>query len=60
MVVDFNFEDVDLTEYVVSQARTLTTDFNGSRPGEAHDLTVPCALDVAVTIQGAYNTATRG
>jgi hypothetical protein len=58
MVVGFNFEDVDLTEYVVSEALTLTTDFNGTRPGEDHDLTVRFALDVAVTFQGAWNAAT--
>jgi hypothetical protein len=58
MVVDFNYDDVDLTEYVVSEALTLTTDFNGTRPSEDHELTVRFALDVAVTFQGAWNAAT--
>ena len=58
MLVDFNFDDVDLTDYVISEALTLTTESTGTRPDSDRDLTIRFALDVAVTFQGAWNAAT--
>ena len=58
MVVDFNYEDVDLRDYVLSEALTLTTTSRGNRPEVDHTLTIRFALDVEVTFQGAWNAAT--
>ena len=57
-LVNFNFDDVDLTDYVVSEAMTLTTETSGSRPNGDHTLIARFSLDVAVTLQGAWNAAT--
>lgn len=51
--VDFEIDDVDLTEYVVSQSMTLTTEVEGHRPAEDTELLAELELSVAVTGQGA-------
>ena len=55
--VSFNYDDVDLTDYVVSEALTLTTETSGTRPDGDHTLIARFTLDVAVTLQGAWNAA---
>ncbi len=52
-LVVFELEDADLTDYVVSQSMTFTTDITGHRPDE--DTTVEARFDLAVgvTTQGA-------
>jgi hypothetical protein len=54
-LVSFTLEDVDLTDYVASQAMTITTEVEGRRPEV--DTTVVARLEVAVgvTRQGACN-----
>jgi hypothetical protein len=54
-LVSFALEDVDLTDYVVSQSMTLTTDITGHRPDD--DTTIEARFDLAVgvTTQGACN-----
>lgn len=54
-VVDLDLEDVDLTDYAVSQSMTLSTEVSGSRPSEDTTVTAAYALDVGVTTQGACN-----
>ena len=53
--VDFDVEPVDLTEYVVSESMTFTTEVTGRRPDV--DTTVEARFDVAVGVtgQGACN-----
>ncbi len=54
-LVGFQVMDEDLTDYVVSQSMTLTTDITGHRPDD--DTTVEARFDLAVgvTTQGACN-----
>jgi hypothetical protein len=54
-LVDITPEDVDLTDYVVSESMTLTTDVTGSRPEDATEVVATYALRVGVTSQGACN-----
>ena len=57
--VDFELEDVDLTDYVVSESMALTTRASGRRPSEDTDLRADVAVDVGVTGRGACNQAGR-
>ena len=54
-LVPFDLEDVDLTDYVVSQSMTIRTEVTGHRPDE--DTLVEARFDVAVGVtgQGACN-----
>ena len=56
-LVELTVEDVDLTEYLVSEAMTITTDLDASRPDQATDVVARFDLDVGVTGQGACNHA---
>lgn len=51
--VMFEIDDVDLTEYVISESMTLETEVTGNRPDEDTDLEAEYALSVGVTGQGA-------
>jgi len=51
--VDFVLEDVDLTDYVVSQSLTLETDVTGRRPDANTTVLATYRLSVGVTNQGA-------
>ena len=53
--VDLEIDDVDLTEYVVSQSMTLTTEVSGHRPEQDTEIQAELELSVAVTSQGACN-----
>lgn len=55
--VEFNLDEVDLTEYVVSQSVTITTEVDAQRPEEDTEVTAKFTLDVGVTAQGACNQA---
>jgi hypothetical protein len=54
-LVDMNIEDVDLTDYIVSENMTITTDVSGSRPSRQTEVTARYSLRVGVTAQGACN-----
>lgn len=54
-IVVFELEDVDLTEYAVSQSLTLTTDIEGLRPPEDTLVEARFELAVGVTGQGIAN-----
>lgn len=54
-LVPFELEDVDLTDYVVSESMTLTTEVMGRRPDVDTQVEARFALDVGVTGQGACN-----
>lgn len=59
-LVSFDLEDVDLTDYVVSEAMTLETEVEGRRPdNEDHDVLATFALRIEVTGQGACNFIQR-
>ncbi|MCB9741871.1 MAG: hypothetical protein H6741_23615 [Alphaproteobacteria bacterium] len=55
--VAVDLEGVDLTDYVVSENMTLTTDVTGHRPEVTTDVKAYVALDVGVTAQGIRNQA---
>lgn len=52
-------EPVDLTDYVVSQALTITTDVSGRRPDQDTDVRASLSLVIGVTAQGALNAASE-
>lgn len=56
-LVAFEVEDVDLTDYVVSESMTLTTDVSGNQPEDDTTVEAYYLLDVGVTLQGARNAA---
>ncbi len=53
--VAFTLEDVDLTEYVVSQSMDIRTDVTGRRPSDDTTVTADFVVDVGVTAQGVCN-----
>jgi len=57
-LVDFEIDDVDLTDYVVSQSMTITTEVTGHRPDQETTVEASFSVDVGVTVQGACNQAT--
>jgi hypothetical protein len=58
--VDFELEDVDLTDYLVSESLTLRAEVEGGRPPEDTTLTAAYALEVGVTLQGAAGACGGG
>lgn len=54
-LVEFEIQDVDLTEYVVSESLTLTTEVDGRRPESSTTVLARYEIDVGVTSQGACN-----
>lgn len=58
-LVAFDLEDVDLTDYVVSERMTFDTDMAGNRPDVDTDVTALFELKVGVTGQGACNATKR-
>ncbi len=57
--VSMVLDDVDLTEHIVSESLTVTTDARGGRPDQATTLEARFGLRIGVTTQGACN-AVRG
>jgi hypothetical protein len=51
--VVFDLDAVDLTDYVVSQSMTFSTEIAGHRPDETTEIRAHFVLDVGVTTQGA-------
>lgn len=58
--VELDLSGADISEYVVSESMTLTTDITANRPEEDIDVTAYWALRVGVTGQGACNQARQG
>lgn len=56
-IVQLNLDEVDLTEYVVSQSVTITTDVDAHSPDDDTEVEARIGLDVGVTAQGACNQA---
>lgn len=54
-LVEFQLSGEDLTDYVTSQAMTLTTQVTGHSPSEDTTVEARFVLDVGVTLQGAAN-----
>ena len=59
-LVSFAVEEVNLTDYLVSEALTLTTDVTAGRPEVDTTVTARFELDVGVTGQGACNQVKGG
>lgn len=57
-LVAFDLEDVDLTDYVVSERMTFDTDVSGNRPEQTTDIAARFTVAVGVTGQGACANAT--
>ena len=55
--VDFDLEDVDLVEYIVSESLTLETEVSAKRPSETTTIKADYVIDVGVTLQGASKAA---
>ena len=58
-LVEFVVEDVDLTDYVVSENMTLTTDVTAMRPDVDTTVAARFEIDVGVTGQGACAQAKK-
>ena len=58
-VVVFELNDLDLTEYIISESVTITTDVNGSLPSENTTVRADITISVGVTAQGAKNAAAQ-
>jgi hypothetical protein len=58
-IVDLVVDDVDLTDYAISESMDITTDAAGHRPDQDTDVIGRVVLKVGVTAQGACN-ATKG
>ena len=58
--VTFDVVEVDLTDYVVSESLTLSTEVRGGRPSETTEVAADFVLDVGVTLQGARSAACGG
>ncbi len=56
-VVSFDVMDVDLTDFVVSESMTLTTEIEANSPKDDTRIRASYLLDVGVTVQGAKNQA---
>lgn len=54
-LVPFDVEDVDLTDYIVSESLTIGTDVTGSRPEQTTDVQARYLIEVGVTLQGVKN-----
>ena len=52
---NFEVEDVDLTEYLVSASMSLVTEVTGRRPEQDTRLEAAFSVEVGVTTQGACN-----
>lgn len=52
-LVAFDVQDVDLTEYIVSESLTIGTDVTGRRPDETTVVEARYLIEVGVTLQGA-------
>ena len=53
--VSFNLDEVDLTDYAVSQAMTIDTEVTGRSPDEETTIQADIVVEVGVTSQGACN-----
>lgn len=51
----FELEDVDLTDYVVSESMTITTDATGRRPDDDTTIEATFEIELGVTQQGLCN-----
>ncbi len=58
-VVEFDLEQLDLTDYIISEAVTITTDVNGALPSENTTVRADITISVGVTAQGAKNAASQ-
>lgn len=54
-LVAFDVEDVDLTDYIVSESLTIGTDVAGRRPDQATEVQARYRIEIGVTLQGVRN-----
>ena len=53
-LVAFDLYDVDIADYVVSEAMDITTDVTGRRPEQDTEIRATYAVRVGVTLKGAF------
>lgn len=59
-MVELELEDVDLTDYTVSESMTLSATASGQRPHDDTEVRADVVIAVGVTAQGACNYVTSG
>ena len=58
-VVEFELEDVNLVDYVVSDSMKITTDATGTVPAETITIKADATFEIGVTAQGACNALSQ-
>ena len=58
-VVEFELEDVNLVDYVVSDSMKITTDATGTVPAETVTIKADATFEIGVTAQGACNALSQ-
>ena len=58
-VIDFDLEDVDLVDYVVSDSMNITTEATGSVPADTVTIQADATFEIGVTAQGACNAISQ-
>lgn len=58
-VIDFELEDVDLVDYVVSDSMNITTEATGSVPSDTVTIKADATFEIGVTAQGACNAISQ-
>ena len=58
-VVDFDLEEVDLVDYVVSDSMKITTEASGTVPSDTVTIEANATFEIGVTVQGACNAISQ-
>ena len=58
-VVEFELEDINLVDYVVSDSMKITTDARGSVPSDTVTIKADATFEIGVTAQGACNALSQ-
>ena len=58
-VVEFDLEDVDLVDYVVSDSMNITTEATGTVPSDTITIKADATFEIGVTAQGACNAISQ-
>ena len=58
-VVEFELEDIDLVDYVVSDSMSITTEATGSVPSDTVTIQADATFEIGITAQGACNAISQ-
>ena len=58
-VVEFDLEDVELVDYVVSDSMNITTEATGTVPSDTVTIQADASFEIGVTAQGACNAISQ-